>query len=46
LARAIRCSGFPLANVAELARAAGQRSLRSLMIYYEPDASEIAEKLG
>ena len=35
-----------LANVAELARAAGQCSLRSLMIYYEPDASELAEKLG
>jgi integrase len=35
-----------LANVAELARASGHRSLRSLMIYYQPDASELAEKLG
>ena len=35
-----------LNNVAELARASGHRSLRSLMIYYEPDASELAAKLG
>jgi integrase len=35
-----------LANVLELARASGHRSLRSLMIYYEPDATELAAKLG
>lgn len=34
-----------LSNVAELARASGHRELRSLMIYYEPDVTEIAEKL-
>jgi integrase len=35
-----------LANVAELARASGHRDTRSLLIYYRPDASELAEKLG
>nr|WP_294523456.1 site-specific integrase [uncultured Rhodopila sp.] len=35
-----------LSNVAELARASGHRELRSLMIYYEPDATDLAEKLG
>jgi integrase len=35
-----------LSNVAELARASGHRSLKSLMIYYEPDPSDLAEKLG
>lgn len=35
-----------LANVAELARCSGHRDTRSLMIYYRPDASELAAKLG
>lgn len=35
-----------LPNVIELARASGHRSLRSLMVYYEPDPSELANKLG
>ena len=35
-----------LSNVAELARASGHRGIRSLMVYYEPDASELADKLG
>ncbi|WP_428484600.1 site-specific integrase [Rhodopila sp.] len=35
-----------ITNVAELARASGHRELRSLMVYFEPDVTEIAEKLG
>jgi hypothetical protein len=32
-------------NVAELARASGHRGLSSLMVYFEPDVTEIADKL-
>ena len=35
-----------LSNVAELARASGHRDLRSLMVYYEPDPTDLADKLG
>lgn len=35
-----------LTNVAELARASGHRELRSLMVYYEPDVTDMASKLG
>ncbi len=35
-----------LSNVAELARASGHRDLRSLMVYYEPEAEYLADKLG
>jgi integrase len=35
-----------LSNVAELARASGHRELRSLMIYFQPDATDLADKLG
>jgi integrase len=34
-----------ITNIAELARASGHRGISSLMIYYEPDVTEIAEKL-
>jgi integrase len=35
-----------ITNVAELARASGHRGIASLMIYYEPDVTDIADKLG
>jgi integrase len=35
-----------LSNVAELARASGHRTTRALMAYYEPDATDLADKLG
>lgn len=35
-----------LSNVAELARASGHRTTRALMVYYEPDATDLADKLG
>ncbi len=35
-----------LPNIAELARASGHRGTRSLMVYYEPSATDIADKLG
>jgi len=35
-----------ITNVAELARASGHRGIGSLMVYYEPDVEEIADKLG
>jgi hypothetical protein len=35
-----------LTNVAELARASGHRGTRSLMVYYEPDVGDMADKLG
>lgn len=35
-----------LPNIAELARASGHRGTRSLMVYYEPTAEDIAGKLG
>lgn len=35
-----------LSNVAELARASGHKTLRALMVYYEPDPTDIAEKMG
>ena len=34
-----------ITNVAELARASGHRGIASLMVYYHPDISEIADKL-
>ena len=34
-----------ITNVAELARAFGHRGIASLMIYYHPDVSDIADKL-
>lgn len=35
-----------LTNVAELARASGHRGLKSLMVYFEPDVEDLADKLG
>lgn len=34
-----------ITNIAELARASGHRGTASLMVYYEPDITEIADKL-
>lgn len=35
-----------ITNIAELARASGHRGTASLMVYYEPDVTDIADKLG
>lgn len=43
---AITRASKKITNIAELARATGHRDTRSLMIYYQPDVTDIADKLG
>ena len=35
-----------LSNVAELARASGHKKLQNLMVYFEPEVEDLADKLG
>lgn len=43
---AITQASKKITNVAELARATGHRGTKSLMVYYHPDVTDIADKLG
>jgi integrase len=43
---AITRASAKLSNVLELSRASGHRGFKSLSIYYQPDITELAEKLG